>query len=243
MVIAISNLEGEGYIRENITIEYEWTPPRCANCRIFGHNSEHCPKLVPTKSTNRVEVQADGFQVPVSKMSSPNKHMEASRILLIMGSLKLRIRFFIFFTPQKKAHNPFSVLETDARDMEGNNSAKTQGTNSTANEGAKNRASTSNVASTSKGGNMSSKARENTVADIGKSYERVDEDSESDVDEVYDESARFMASGSGGTRNASVLEDEDYDMYEGYKDDIYDLTEEQKAFCKALDIALRGQIR
>ena len=43
MVIAILNLDDEGYTYETITIEYEQTPLRCVNCKIFGHDSEHCP--------------------------------------------------------------------------------------------------------------------------------------------------------------------------------------------------------
>nr|GEY92127.1 hypothetical protein [Tanacetum cinerariifolium] len=44
-------------------------------------------------------------------------------------------------------------------------------------------------------------------------------------------------------QNTRFLEDEDYDLCEGYEDDIGELTEEQKAFCKASNINLRGQIR
>ncbi|GJU05337.1 zinc knuckle CX2CX4HX4C containing protein [Tanacetum coccineum] len=60
MVIDISNLENEGYMYEIITIEYQWTPPRCANCKIFGHDSEHCPKIVHTKPVNGGEVNSSG---------------------------------------------------------------------------------------------------------------------------------------------------------------------------------------
>ncbi|GJT88781.1 hypothetical protein Tco_1070498 [Tanacetum coccineum] len=56
-----------------------------------------------------------------------------------------------------------------------------------------------------KGWNTSSKAHTDTVTDIGKSCERGDEDSESDADEVYDESERFMASGNGD-RDGSTWE-------------------------------------
>ncbi|GJY96748.1 reverse transcriptase domain-containing protein [Tanacetum coccineum] len=35
---------GEGYSKENIRVEYEWKPPTCIDCRVFGHNTDKCPK-------------------------------------------------------------------------------------------------------------------------------------------------------------------------------------------------------
>ncbi|GJU20930.1 hypothetical protein Tco_1154272 [Tanacetum coccineum] len=67
-------------------------------------------------------------------------------------------------------------------------------------EDAKNKVSTSTEASTSKSGNMVK-------------TEPVNEECQSDVEDVFDESAAFMSNGSGGARNASLLEDEDYDFY------------------------------
>lgn len=48
------------------------------------------------------------------------------------------------------------------------------------------------------------------------------DDSDSDVEDVYDETAQFMtsptkwASGSAGANEAAFREDEDYNMYDGY---------------------------
>nr|GEU52848.1 hypothetical protein [Tanacetum cinerariifolium] len=44
LVMAVSNLEGIGYTKETIRIEYEWEPPRCSTCLIFGHSPADCPK-------------------------------------------------------------------------------------------------------------------------------------------------------------------------------------------------------
>nr|GEY10593.1 hypothetical protein [Tanacetum cinerariifolium] len=45
-----------------------------------------------------------------------------------------------------------------------------------------------------------------TATDTSKPYDHVDEDSKSDVDECYDDTLGFMAYGSGGAQNVSVLE-------------------------------------
>ncbi|GJR89610.1 uncharacterized protein Tco_0213621 [Tanacetum coccineum] len=65
LVIAIPNLEDEGYTRETIRIEYEWKPPRCDECKIFGHSCDSCPKIikeVPLKVDNN-ETDNEGFQL------------------------------------------------------------------------------------------------------------------------------------------------------------------------------------
>ncbi|GJX83216.1 hypothetical protein Tco_0332697, partial [Tanacetum coccineum] len=58
-------------------------------------------------------------------------------------------------------------------------------------------------------------SREDNVEDNVKEAEQVMEDSDSDeVEDVYDKTANFMAS--GGANDASLLEDEDYDIYDTY---------------------------
>ncbi|GKE04446.1 hypothetical protein Tco_1396464 [Tanacetum coccineum] len=89
-----------------------------------------------------------------------------------------------------------------------------------------------------------------TKADI-----EADEDSESDVEDIYDESGDFMAvkhstigSGSGsGIRNKSLYEHWndtlDDDPYDDDYHNAYDLTGLRMAFCDALDIKLHGRIK
>nr|GEW68377.1 hypothetical protein [Tanacetum cinerariifolium] len=48
-----------GHTFATIDIEYEWTPPRCASCKIFDHVSDKCPKL--HKEVSNVKVSDDGF--------------------------------------------------------------------------------------------------------------------------------------------------------------------------------------
>nr|GFA81612.1 hypothetical protein [Tanacetum cinerariifolium] len=37
LVMVVPNLEGNGYTKETICIEYEWKPPRCSTCLIYSH--------------------------------------------------------------------------------------------------------------------------------------------------------------------------------------------------------------
>ncbi|GKE94771.1 hypothetical protein Tco_1579626 [Tanacetum coccineum] len=42
----IPKFEDEGYTRIAICIEYEWKPPRCSTCKVFGHVLDECPKKI-----------------------------------------------------------------------------------------------------------------------------------------------------------------------------------------------------
>ncbi|GJV05024.1 uncharacterized protein Tco_1338593 [Tanacetum coccineum] len=63
MVIAIPNLEDEGYTRETVTFEYEWLPLSCPNCQIFGHTNASCPFTDKVNTKKNEEIINDGFQM------------------------------------------------------------------------------------------------------------------------------------------------------------------------------------
>ena len=46
LIIGIPKMVGEDFTSVTLRIEYEWKPPRCSTCMVFGHNVEHCPKHV-----------------------------------------------------------------------------------------------------------------------------------------------------------------------------------------------------
>nr|GEX55639.1 NB-ARC domains-containing protein [Tanacetum cinerariifolium] len=65
-----SSFARDGFTKETIRIEYEWRPPRCDMCKIFGHVHDHCPKKMVSPSivtTSNVVISTvdktnDGFQ-------------------------------------------------------------------------------------------------------------------------------------------------------------------------------------
>ncbi|GKE06541.1 hypothetical protein Tco_1398559 [Tanacetum coccineum] len=46
MAILIDKDDGTGYTSKVIRVEYEWKPPHCLECKLFGHNSYKYPKQV-----------------------------------------------------------------------------------------------------------------------------------------------------------------------------------------------------
>ncbi|GKC76394.1 hypothetical protein Tco_1127168 [Tanacetum coccineum] len=71
------------------------------------------------------------------------------------------------------------------------------------------------------------------------------EESNSEVNDSDGDTDRFMSlsNRAGGDANdASLLEDEDYDIYEGYQNDAYDISDEQLTFYNSFDIRLCGAL-
>nr|GFA72879.1 hypothetical protein [Tanacetum cinerariifolium] len=54
VIMAIPEEVGNGHIMEVIRLEYEWKPPHCVECQIFGHNLNSCPKQVKSPKKKKV---------------------------------------------------------------------------------------------------------------------------------------------------------------------------------------------
>nr|GEV71150.1 hypothetical protein [Tanacetum cinerariifolium] len=61
--------KGAGFTKETVQVEYEWKPPCCVQCQIFGHVYDQCPKNVTVSSTVD-QIRNDGFQSVVIKKKS-----------------------------------------------------------------------------------------------------------------------------------------------------------------------------
>ncbi|GKD96969.1 kinase-like domain, phloem protein 2-like protein [Tanacetum coccineum] len=42
IVVAMPKITREGHYTCNVRVEYEWKPPRCSSCKVFGHIHEEC---------------------------------------------------------------------------------------------------------------------------------------------------------------------------------------------------------
>ncbi|XP_022019061.1 uncharacterized protein LOC110919092 [Helianthus annuus] len=66
IVIAVPNLEGAGFVKEKVYVEYEWSPHRCACCNVFGHHDGDCPRQ-PKQVTKVSAANQKPNQIPKSK--------------------------------------------------------------------------------------------------------------------------------------------------------------------------------
>ncbi|GJU17013.1 retrovirus-related pol polyprotein from transposon TNT 1-94, partial [Tanacetum coccineum] len=71
VTMAVPNIDDEvvSHTLEKIKVEYEWKPPHCLECHVFGHAADQCPKHVHEKSKPTVETSDDGFTTVVNKRS------------------------------------------------------------------------------------------------------------------------------------------------------------------------------
>nr|GEX80277.1 hypothetical protein [Tanacetum cinerariifolium] len=81
IVAAMPKIVGEGHYTCNIRVEYEWKPPRCACCKIFGHVLEECPKNMGvgvTKNVKKTSQTPKGIPVGQKMVFKPKKFINLS---------------------------------------------------------------------------------------------------------------------------------------------------------------------
>ncbi|GJZ75620.1 hypothetical protein Tco_0640085, partial [Tanacetum coccineum] len=151
-------------------VEYEWRPPRCDICKIFGHVHDNCPKKVTspliittsTVFTPTVEKSNDGFQTMVKKKKRKCKSKSTNGGQFAGPSVKQTVRYepkVTTSTPKKRTTNVGNASKLSSM-------LKATGTSS-----KKDNISTSNSFS---------------------ALNDDEEDDEEDVENVYDESANLF---------------------------------------------------
>ncbi|GKC06006.1 hypothetical protein Tco_0997616 [Tanacetum coccineum] len=233
IVAVMPKITREGYYTCNICVEYEWKPPRCACCKVFGHVLEECPKNISAGATKNLKKtsqtpkgilvgQKIGFKPkqvfqPVSKKSTANT----------CGKKKNNSES----TKEVSKSNPFEVLTLVDNDVElGTNG----GISNSADKG------TINVSSNDDGNPL---------------VPTCIMDCDSEVEVVFDETTNLRLSKNGkdgsdkvyGTN--SLLEQwrdsyPDNDDYDPYDDDMYenhDMSEHLQSICDDLDITVYGR--
>ncbi|GJS58566.1 hypothetical protein Tco_0653350 [Tanacetum coccineum] len=76
IVVAMPKITGEGHYTGNIHVEYEWKPPRCASCKVFGHIHEECLKntgACETKTMKKPSQTSRGVPVGPKVGFKPHK--------------------------------------------------------------------------------------------------------------------------------------------------------------------------
>ncbi|GJV71774.1 hypothetical protein Tco_1491769 [Tanacetum coccineum] len=82
MIMVVPLLNGEGHTLEKMVVEYEWTPPCCMECHVFGHTSQECPKTQSGKEVPKT--QSDGFTT-VQNRKNRGKNVDSDQPRHIEG--------------------------------------------------------------------------------------------------------------------------------------------------------------
>ncbi|GKE34305.1 reverse transcriptase domain-containing protein [Tanacetum coccineum] len=256
MIIAIPNVEDDEEVLHSVRVEYEWEPPRCGVCMIFGHDKLSCPKWAVDKPKKQ-HTTYDSFQLPprhVSRGTSvgPKVQYKPKKQVYQAVSKKNGVNSSgMKKNSETNSANPFDALNMIENDdeLESNkgsiNELESQMLDGkfvlVGDDGKPLKPCKSTIPSSS---NVPSK----------KGDDPVNEDSDDEVLKVYNDTATFMVSTSsnvneasksgGGGGNKSLYEQWKEDHYEDrYDDDDFDdhgLTFAQMRFVDAFDISLRG---
>lgn len=125
VTIGVPSLIGDSSTKDTIRIEYEWRPPRCTLCKIFGHIHDHCPNKVvnhPVATTSNVANLStvptnDGFK-KVSHKKKKGKAESAKGSHFASISIKHNFRYEPKMTtsePKKGANTRPKVHTTSSK--------------------------------------------------------------------------------------------------------------------------------
>nr|GEX12532.1 hypothetical protein [Tanacetum cinerariifolium] len=209
----------EGFYACNVRVEYEWKPPRCACCKIFGHTQMECsknPDLCAGAGETKKKKPSKapkGISVGLKMAFKPNQEyrlVPKKNTANSSGKKKKGVDY----TNKVSDSNPFEVLYSVDNDEE-----------------------------------IVIDGQAILVDEAGNPLKKVeypdDHDSEDEVASVDNDMARSLASKRTGFGTQSLLEqwrdsygNGDYDE-DPYEDDMYegqDLFEEIQTICNKLDI-------
>ncbi|GJS37295.1 cytokinin dehydrogenase 3-like protein [Tanacetum coccineum] len=236
IVVAMPKITKEGHYTCNVCVEYEWKPPRCSSCKVFGHIHKECPK-----NTSAGEKKIVKKPSQTSRGVKPTTEVSNSNPFDVLNSVDNDVEF-------------------------GTNRGTTNLVNNEATSSGSSFMHTDNDGEFSSNTPIGEKIDkiERQISE-GK-IRLLDNDenplvptgiveSESEVEVVFDETAnlRILTSGNNesdkGYGTNSLLEQwrdsyPDNDDYDPYDDDMYDnhdLSEHLRSICDDLDITVHGR--
>nr|GEW62451.1 hypothetical protein [Tanacetum cinerariifolium] len=243
IVMVMPKITREGHYTCTVRVEYEWRPPRCSYCKVFGHIHEECPKNIgagekkimkkPSETSRGVPVGPKiGFKPQKEYRHVPKKPNASSR-----GNKKKGVKPTI----EVSNSNPFDILNLIDNDVEFGTNRET--TNLVNNE------------ATSSGSSFMNIDNDGEFASNTPIVPTVIVKSDSEVEVVFDETANLSISTSGkdgsdkGYGTNSLLEqwrdaysdNDDYDPYDNYMYENHDFSEHLQSICDDLDITVRGR--
>ncbi|GJR70976.1 hypothetical protein Tco_0017041 [Tanacetum coccineum] len=234
VVMDFPNEEGDGYTKEVIKVEYEWKPPHCVDCKIFRHSLINCPKrakettssapFVAATNTARVEDCEEGFIEGVG-----NVHAKASS--LKSNDNRKSSPFCFKSTMSTPLANTFDMFSSVEEDICG---TSIQGTTQVDGDGGHNPKVFEKV---QEKGSLWSRLKEMKEASTSKA-----KSSMVDLKDASNEDEVFLPEDYSNGRGFNLDED-DFDCYDRYEAQVYDLPEKMHAFCDHFDIRVNSRVR
>ncbi|GJV82243.1 reverse transcriptase domain-containing protein [Tanacetum coccineum] len=125
--MAIPIEDGEGYTREVISMEYEWKPPHCIDCKMFRHFLDTCPKTISEPAAT-MDNHGDGFTKVKSRKTNEKMADQKAKMSHISG-IRLNKPKPNFYRPKpakENDHGKGASSMTKERGTNGSNNIKSR---------------------------------------------------------------------------------------------------------------------
>ncbi|GJV53260.1 reverse transcriptase domain-containing protein [Tanacetum coccineum] len=230
--------DGTDYTSEVIRVEYEWTPPHCLDCKLFGHNSRKCPKKVcEPEVVDNSDKNNDGFTDVVNRKNKGNK--------VANQMPKNQIAGIQFHKPKLSFYRPINKQVNDKQTKK--KSAANDKASTSHSSGEKKTAHVDGDAQNLKSGTEEA-VKEQQQDNLWSKFKAAKEASknnprsspvveDSEEDEVYCSNVEYTSRvGSGFS-----MDEDDLDSYDGYEAQVYDIPERLQTYCDGFDIRLNSR--
>ncbi|GJZ05271.1 reverse transcriptase domain-containing protein [Tanacetum coccineum] len=221
VTMAIPVDEDDGHIKETVRVEYEWKPPHCVDCKSFGHDTLLCPKRVREEvpkhsarvaNTTVMEENDDGF----TEVKSRKKKKGAD-----FNGIRLNKPKSTVMWQQKKGGDAKGGSKSASPCVSTNDDG-----NRVSNPGLEtaNPFDVLNVDGDTIGDSVSQPKGKNV-----RSPSKWDNREIINEDDTTDDEAVFTALG-GSLGGGNELEEDDFDFYDGYADQVIGLDDALKEY-------------
>ncbi|GKA45173.1 putative reverse transcriptase domain-containing protein [Tanacetum coccineum] len=210
--IDIPLVDGKGHTMVNVRIEFEWQPPRCCTCKIFDHLESVCPMIHMAGLSKKSDMQAD-----VKKDNNMEQSLDTTKKPSPSDSSKNGMSTYINDDVSFDELRNFidkTTKEESVLEYIGNNDIN------------------GCILREKQGDKVSTKKSSSSM-------EFLNEDSDTDVDEVFlpNYGIPFPISSVGG---GQPLEDDMLNAYDAYEDQFEEYPSSYQEFCDQFDFKVKG---
>ncbi|GJY02651.1 hypothetical protein Tco_0360803 [Tanacetum coccineum] len=96
--MAMPKITREGHYTCNVRVEYEWKPPRCSSCKVFGHIHKECSKNTGAGEKKIVKKPSQTSR-GVPKGVEPTIEVSNSNLFDVLNSVDHDVEEFANNTP------------------------------------------------------------------------------------------------------------------------------------------------
>ncbi|GJU95582.1 hypothetical protein Tco_1320338 [Tanacetum coccineum] len=224
--IDIPRVDGKGHTMVNVRIEFEWQPPRCCTCKIFDHLESVCPMIHMAGLSKKSDMQADTKLVYRAVVKPQGDNNVTSNMEQSLDTTKKP-------SPSDSSKNGMSTyINDDVSFDELRNFVDKTSKEESVLEFIRNNGINGCISREKQGDKVSTKKSSSSM-------EFLNEDSDTDVDEVFlpNDGIPFPSSSVGG---GQPLEDDMLNAYDAYEDQFEEYPSSYQEFCDQFDFKVKG---